>query len=176
MDFKDSKTYQNLINAYYYELISSSQYDIFSIQAVQETYIEISRIYNTLAANELEHARIWLQRINNGTIPTTEEGLRISLSNSNKEMYGEYSIVAREEGYDDLASLFNGVANISINHEVILNTQLTNIEMNKVFCKDTEILWICQSCGNIMSGLCAPEICPVCTFPQGYYKPYTCFD
>lgn len=176
MDFKDSKTYQNLLNAYYYELISSSQYNLFSDQAEKETYIEISKIYGTLSTNELVHARMWLQRLNNGKLPTTEEGLRISIETNNNEMYGEYSRIAQEEGYDDLASLFNGVANISINHEVILNTQLTNIEKDQVFCKDTEILWICQACGNIMNGLCAPEICPVCSFPQGYYKPYTCMD
>jgi len=176
MDFKDSKTYQNLLNAYYYELVSSSQYDLFSNQATKDSYIEISKIYNTFKTNELVHARMWLQRLNNGDFPTTAESLRISLENINSHMYNEYSLVAKEEGYDELASLFNGVANISINQEVILNTQLSNIETNQVFCKENEILWICQACGNIMNGLCAPEICPVCSFPQGYYKPYTCFD
>jgi rubrerythrin len=176
MDFKDSKTYQNLLNAYYYELITSSQYEIYSIQASEETYIEIGKIFTTLARNDLEHARMWLKQLNNGSIPSTEENLSTSIESINKDMYNEYSNVAREEGFDDLAALFNGVANISINHEVILNTQLSDIKRNQVFCKDTEVLWICQACGNIMNGLCAPEICPVCSFPQGYYKLYTCFD
>lgn len=176
MDLRESKTYQNLLNAYYYELITSSQYDIYSIQARDETYIEIGNIFITLARNNLEHARMWLKQLNNASIPSTEENLRSSIDNLNKEMYNEYSIVAREEGFDDLASLFNGVANISVNHEVILNTQLTDIQTDRVFCKDTEVLWICLSCGNIMNGLCAPTVCPVCAFPQGYYKLYTCFD
>lgn len=176
MDFRNSKTYQNLLNAFYYELITSSQYDIYSIQARQETYIEIENIFITLARNNLEHARIWLKQLNNGSIPSTNENLRTAIDNLNKEMYNEYSIIAREEGFDDLASLFNGVANISVNHELILNTQLIDVETDRVFCKDSEVLWICQSCGNIMNSLCAPEICPVCAFPQGYYKLYTCFD
>lgn len=176
MDFQGSKTYQNLLNAYYYELITSSQYAIYSIQATQETYIEIGKIYTTLGFNNLIHARMWLQRLNNGSIPSTEQNLQSSIESIGKQMYNDYSNVAREEGFDDLASLFNGVANININHEVILKTQLADVKRNQVFCKDTEVLWICQACGNIMNGFCAPEICPVCGFPQGYYKLYTCFE
>lgn len=86
--------------------------------------------------------------------------------------YRQYAEVAREEGYDNIAALFDGVANIELNHDVIFQNFADDIQKNQVFCKPTEVLWICINCGNIMGGLCAPAICPICGFPQGYYQVY----
>ena len=172
MDFQQSKTYTNIQRAYERELMVSTLYEIFGDKAVLDGYIEISNIYNVISRNEKEHARIFLRQLNNGIIPSTEENL---LTSANFEVeasdiYREYALTAKEEGYTDLAALLNGIANIELNHDLTFRTLYGNVVRGEVFCKPTETLWICMECGNIMSGICAPEICPVCGFPQGYYK------
>lgn len=174
MDFQQSKTYQNLRKAYERELMVSTLYDIFADKARQDGFIEIGFNFDTITRNEKEHARTFLRNLNSGTLPTTEQNL-INSANYETEtgsLYRDYATVAKDEGYTDLAALFNGVANIELNHNLLLSSEHDNVVREEVFCKPGETLWICLQCGNIMSGTCAPAICPVCGFPQGYYKVY----
>ena len=173
MDFIDSKTYQNLETAYKTELMCSSKYLIYGDIARQEGYIEIGNIYDITARNEKEHARIWLRRINEGSLPTTSENLQESIKTESynaSHMYQNFASVAKEEGFDDIASLFSGVANIEYNHLTNFQNQYDNLVSGKLFCNPNETLWICMQCGNILSGPCAPDICPICGFPQGFYR------
>lgn len=175
MDFQQSRTFSNLQRAYDWELNVSTKYSIYSDTARLAGYIEIGNIYDVFSRNEKEHARIWLRQMNNGQLPTTSENLAYSAEievDAANQMYREFARTAREEGYNELAALFNGVANIELNHNLRFQDLYENVERNEVFCKPVENLWICMQCGNIMSGSCAPEICPVCGFPQGYYKVY----
>jgi rubrerythrin len=175
MEFQQSKTYANIQNSFERELMASTLYSIYSDRAEQDGYIEISSIYDTYVRNHKEHARIWFRRLHNGVIPDTQQNLLDSSTGEldRGDIYREYARVAREEGYNDIASLFNGIANIELNHNLTLSTLYDNVIGGEVFCKPNETLWICMQCGNIMSGTCAPEICPVCGFPQGYYRVYT---
>lgn len=175
MDFQQSRTYINLQSAFEGELKSSTRYQINGIRAREEGYIQIGNVFDIIAGFEREHATIWLRLINEGTLPTTLENLREASAMEDLKgngTYREYAQVAREEGFNDIASLFDGVANIELNHDVIFQNFADDIENNEVFCKTTDVLWICINCGNIMGGLCAPAICPICGFPQGYYQVY----
>lgn len=173
MDFQESRTYNNLKAAYDDELRSSAAYRIFSDTATSEGYIEISNIFNITSRNNKEHARIWLRQINEGTLPNTLQSLQeasIFEKDISSQKYQEYARIAIEEGYQDIARLFNGISNIDYNHSTRFQRLAEEIEREEVFCKPVETLWICMECGNIMAGECAPEICPVCGFPQGYYR------
>ncbi|SHO50611.1 rubrerythrin family protein [Anaerocolumna xylanovorans] len=175
MDFQQSKTYTNLQIAFEGELRSSTRYQINGIRARQEGYIQIGNVFEIVAGFEREHATIWLRLINEGTLPGTLENLLEASAVEDAKgngSYRQFAEVAREEGYDNIASLFDGVANIELNHNVIFQNFADDIQKNQVFCKPTEVLWICINCGNIMGGLCAPAICPICDFPQGYYQVY----
>lgn len=175
MEFQQSRTYANLQNAYETELMSSTLFSIYADIARNEGYREIGNIYETFVRNNKEHARIWLRQMNEGTLPTTAQALRASSeseSYSGNQLYREYGRIAREEGYTEIEALFNGVANIDINHSLVLGTQYENVERGEVFCKPDATLWVCMQCGNIMSGTCAPERCPVCGFPQSFYRLY----
>jgi rubrerythrin len=175
MDFQQSRTYQNILQAYNFEAELNTRFQIYADQARLEGYIEIATIYETTARNDREHARIWMRRLNEGILPDTEENLINSYELSadlGNNLYREFARVAREEGYDDIAALFNGIANIELNHDLRFRTIYENLVRGEIFCKPEETLWICMQCGNIMSGICAPEICPVCSFPQGYYRLY----
>ena len=175
MEFQQSETYTNLQNAFERELMLSTLFSIYSDTARREGYQQIGNIFDTFSRNNKEHARIWLRQMNEGTLPNLTEALANSMELEQynvTQLYTEYARIASEEGYMDIASLFNGVGNIDRNHELQLQTQYNNVIRNDVFCKDEPLLWICIQCGNIMNGECAPEICPVCGFPQGYYRLY----
>jgi rubrerythrin len=175
MDFQQSRTFQNLQNAFIGESITSTRYGIYGKHASQEGYIQISNVFENISHVEREHAIIWLRILNNGELPTTYENVRDAADSEGTDgvnTYREYASIAREEGYNDIAALFEGVANIELNHETIFDTFERNFETNEIFCKPVESLWVCINCGNIMGGLCAPEICPICFYPQGYYQIY----
>ncbi|MHB8129459.1 MAG: rubrerythrin family protein [Mobilitalea sp.] len=174
MTFEQSRTYGNLQNAFNGEMIASTLYELFSDKARDEGYIEIANIFDITSRNEKEHARIWQRRLNNGILPGTEQNLLRSseLEVAAADIYRDYAQIAREEGFADIAALFNGVANIELNHDLRFRSLYDDVVREQVFCKPGETLWICMACGNILSGICAPEICPVCLFPQGYYRVY----
>lgn len=176
MDFQQSKTYQNLQNAFAYETQSKAIYDIFSVRAEQEVLLGISFTFDTLSRNDRFIAER-LRNIINGGVYTTEQNLREAANselNAGNVMYRDYSRIAMEEGYGDIASLFNGIANIKLNHNFTLQNYLSEIQTGSLFCKDEPKLWICLGCGNILSGVCAPAICPICGYPQGYYELFEC--
>lgn len=175
MEFQQSRTYANLQNAYENELIQSTLYSIYSDIARREGYQQIGNVYDKFQRNNMEHARIWLRQIREGNLPNIAEALANSSETetyNGNTLYREYARTANEEGYTDIASLFNGVANIDLNHGLQLRQYYDDVLRNQVFCKPEPNLWICMECGNILSGECAPEVCPVCGFPQGFYRVY----
>lgn len=175
MEFQQSQTYQNLQNAFERELMLSALFSIYSDISRRDGYQQIGDIYDVFSRNNKDHARIWLRRLNEGTLPDTAQVLAMSSeaeTYNGTQLYREYSRIAREEGYTDIESLFNGVGNIDLNHGLQLETQYDNVVRNTVFCKEQPTLWICMQCGNLLNGECAPEICPVCGFPQGFYRLY----
>lgn len=175
MEFQKSQTFKNIMDIYQRELYLSTLFSIYADRAEYENFIEISGIFNTVSRNEKEHGRIMLRRMNNDILPSTEQNLQTSaeLALELSETYKAYADTAREEGYTDIAALLNGIRNIELNHNLLFENSHRNVVTDQVFCKPTQTLWICMQCGNIMSGLCAPEICPVCSFPQGFYRVYT---
>lgn len=175
MDFSQSRTFINLQSAFEGELKSSTLYEIYGIRAREEKYIQIADVYDLISRFEREHAIIWYKLLNEGQLPTTLQNLTTSSlmeAEKGNNTYRAYADIAREEGYNAIGALFDGVANIELNHDVVFQNFADNIVNGEVFCKPRDVLWICINCGNIMGGLCAPAICPICGFPQGYYQVY----
>lgn len=173
MDFQQSQTYINLQAAYNDSLMANARYGLFSKRAMQDQLLEIGFIFDTTARNEQYMAERLRNILSNGN-PSTLENLS-EASNEEREasnLYREFSRIAVEEGYNDLASLFNGIANIRLNHISTFDSVIVEIQNDELFCKPEKNLWICLGCGNILSGECAPEICPICGYPQGYYQLY----
>ena len=85
-------------------------------------------------------------------------------------MYAEFAKVAREEGFDRIAFLFEGVAKIEKAHEERYRKLLKNIDERLVFSKDGECIWICRNCGHIVVGKDAPEVCPICGHPKSFFE------
>ena len=115
---------------------------------------------------------MWYKLINGG-IDSTLENLGHAAEGENYEwtdMYSEFAKVAREEGFEQIAALFEGVAAIEKEHEERYRRLIANIEQGVVFSKDGDTIWQCRNCGHICIGKEAPEVCPVCAHPQSYFQ------
>ncbi len=172
MTLKGSKTEANLQTAFAGESQARNKYTYFASQAKKDGYVQISRIFEETANNEKEHAKIWYKLLNDG-VGETKDNLKAAAEGENYEwtqMYKEFAQTAREEGFTQIAELFEGVAKIEKEHEDRFLALLKNISDKKVFEKDEPVIWICLNCGHIVVGKKAPQLCPICTHPQSYFE------
>lgn len=173
MDLKGSKTEANLQTAFAGESMARNKYTYFASKAKKDGYVQISKIFEETAANEKEHAKLWYKLLNGGAVGSTIENLKEAAEGENYEwtdMYDQFAKEAREEGFDDIAALFEGVAAIEKEHEERYRKLLANIEGDLVFSRDGDVVWQCSNCGHICVGKKAPEECPVCAHPQAYFE------
>ena len=173
MELKGSKTEQNLMTAFAGESQAHTKYQYFASQAKKDGYEQIAEIFTETAGNEKEHAKLWFKYLNGGSVPATIDNLESAAAGENEEwteMYKDFAIIAREEGFLEIANLFNGVAKIEKEHEERYRALIANIKDDKVFQKDTEKLWICRNCGHVYIGTKALEACPVCKHPKSYME------
>ena len=146
---KGSKTEQNLMTAFAGESQAHTKYLYYASKAKKDGYVQIGALFEETAKNEKEHAKIWFKLLHGG-MPATTENLKDAAAGENYEwtdMYAGFAETAREEGFDDIAALFDGVAAIEKEH-----------------------VWQCANCGHIVVGKKAPEVCPVCAHPQAYFQ------
>ena len=173
MELKGSKTEQNLMTAFAGESQARNKYNYFASKAKKEGYEQIAAIFEETANNEKEHAKIWFKLLNGGEIPTTIENLKTAAEGENYEwtdMYSEFAKTAKEEGFDHIAYLFEGVAKIEKEHEERYKKLLSNINDELVFSSEGDTIWICRNCGHIHIGKKAPNVCPICNHPQSYFE------
>ena len=170
-ELKGSKTEKNLMEAFAGESQARNKYTYFASKAKKEGYNQIAALFEETANNEKEHAKMWFKLL--GGIGSTEENLKAAAEGENYEwtdMYSTFAKVAKEEGFDEIAVLFEGVAKIEKAHEERYRKLLANVENGLVFSKDGDTIWECRNCGHIIIGKKAPEICPVCAHPQAYFQ------
>ena len=170
-NLKGTKTEQNLMTAFIGESQARNKYTYFSSVAKKEGYVQISKIFEETANNEKEHAKMWFKLLNG--ISDTSKNLEECIKGENFEwtdMYKNFAKTAYEEGFDDIAKLFEGVAEIEKEHEARYKKLLENIKEKKVFVSNSEIKWQCANCGHIAKAKEAPEVCPVCNHPKAYFE------
>lgn len=173
MNLKGTKTEQNLLTAYSGESQATNKYTYFASKAKKDGYVQISEIFAETAANEREHAKIWFKLLHGGEVGSTVENLKEAAAGENYEwtdMYAQFAKEAREEGFEEIAVLFEGVAAIEKEHEARYLKLLENIEGGLVFSRDGDALWHCGNCGHIHIGKEAPTVCPVCVHPKSYFR------
>ena len=118
-NLKGSKTEANLQTAFAGESMAHTKYLYFASKAKKDGYVQIAKIFEETAGNEKEHAKIWFKLLNDGIGPTTEN-LKAAAEGENYEwtdMYATFAKEAREEGFDDIAFLFEKVGAIEKEHE-----------------------------------------------------------
>ncbi len=172
MELKGSRTEANLMSAFAGESQARNKYTYYASKAKKDGYVQIAQIFEETANNEKEHAKIWFKLLHDGGVPSTIENLKDAAAGENyewTEMYAEFAVVAKEEGFDHIAALFEMVAKIEKDHEERYKKLLANIEGGLVFSRDGDMMWVCSNCGHVHFGKEAPELCPVCAHPKAYF-------
>jgi len=173
-NLKGTKTEKNLMEAFAGESQARNKYTYFASKAKKEGYEQIAALFLETADNEKEHAKIWFKLLQeNGEIATTAENLKAAAEGENYEwtdMYDRMAKEAREEGFNDIAYLFEEVGKIEKEHEERYKKLLANVEGDLVFSKDGDTIWKCRNCGHIVIGKKAPELCPVCKHAKAYFE------
>lgn len=181
---KGTKTEINLMAAFAGESQARNRYTYFASKAREEGYIQISLAFEETANQEKEHAKRFFKFLEGGTatitgtfpagvIGTTRENLLEAAGGENyewKEMYPSFAKIAKEEGFDAIAAVFEAVAVAEKQHAKRYEGFKANIDAGKVFKKEKKTVWRCLNCGYIYEGDAAPAACPACAHPQAYFE------
>lgn len=171
-ELKGTKTEANLLTAFAGESQARNKYTWFAGKARKDGYNQIAEIFEETANNEKAHAEIWF-RLLHGQAGDTLQNLQEAADGENFEwtdMYAGFAQTAREEGFPEIAHLFDGVAAIEKEHEERYRKLAANIQGGLVFSRDGDAIWQCRNCGHIVIGKAAPQVCPVCAHPQAYFQ------
>lgn len=169
---KGTKTEANLMAAFAGESQARNKYTYYASRAKKDGYEQIASMFLETADNEKEHAKLWFKLLHEG-IPATEANLADAAAGEHYEwtdMYANFAKDAREEGFEAIAKMMEGVAAIEKRHEERYKALLANIEQAKVFKKDQPVMWICANCGHVHYGAEAPSVCPVCAHPLAFFQ------
>ena len=172
-DLKRTKTEANLMEAFAGESQARNKYTYFASQAKKDGYEQVAALFIETAENEKEHAKVWFKLLNGGAVPKTADNLKAAAKGENFEwtsMYVEYAETAREEGFDEIADLFDGVAEVEKEHEDRFLRLLKSVQDGTVFKKHDAVTWKCRNCGHLHVGKDVPDKCPVCSHERPYFE------
>ena len=183
-DLKGTRTEKNLLTAFAGESQARNRYTYAASQAKKDGFIQISKIFEETADQEKEHAKRLFKCLEGGEVEiqaafpagvtgTTAENLKEAAGGENHEwtqMYPEFAEIAREEGFGNIAIVFQSIAVAEKQHEKRYLGLLANVENGTVFKKDEEVVWRCQNCGYTHEGTEAPAACPACAHPRDYFE------
>ncbi len=184
MELKGSRTERNLLAAFAGESQARNRYTYFAGKARKEGYRQISEIFEETANQEREHAKRLFKFLEGGAVEitasfpagvigTTVENLEAGAAGENHEwtdMYPSFAKIAREEGLDEIAAVFESIAIAEKQHEKRYNDLAANIKAGRVFKRKDGVVWRCMNCGYLHEGTDAPELCPACAHPQSHFE------
>ena len=181
---RGTQTEKNLLTAFSGESQARNRYTYFASKAKKEGYVQMADIFAETANQEKEHAKRLFKFLEGGeveitgafpagVIGTTLENLKAGAAGEHyehTEMYPGFAKVAREEGFDIIAAVFEAIAVAEKQHEKRYLDLAANIEAGKVFKKDKKVTWRCRNCGYLHEGNEAPESCPACAHPKAHFE------
>lgn len=184
MSLKGTKTEKNLLTAFAGESQARNRYTYFASKAKKDGYVQIQAIFEETAGQEKEHAKRLFKFLEGGeveiqasfpagVIGTTLDNLKEAAGGENYEwtdMYPGFAVVAREEGYNEIADVFESIAVAEKQHEKRYLGLMANIEKGTVFRKDQSVRWFCRNCGYVHEGKEAVETCPSCDHAQAHFE------
>lgn len=169
--YAGTKTEKNLMEAFSGESQARNKYTYYASAARKAGYVQMANIFLETADQEKEHAKMWFKEFHG--IGDVAENLTDAAAGENYEwsdMYTRMAQEAREEGFEELALKFEGVAKVEAAHEARYQRLLAHLNEGKTFKDDAPLGWKCSNCGHIHEGNEAPDVCPVCAHPQAYFE------
>jgi rubrerythrin len=181
---KGTKTERNLLTAFAGESQARNRYTYFASAARKEGFEQIANIFMETAENEKEHAKVFFKYLEGGDtqimaaypagmIKDTKSNLEAAAAGENLEwttIYADFSKIAKDEGFHEIARSFEQIAKVEKFHESRYRKLAGNIASSEVFKKKTAVKWHCTNCGYVFEGTEAPKECPACKHPQAYYE------
>ena len=170
-DIKGSKTEKNLQEAFAGESQARNKYTYFASVAKKEGYEKIAQYFLETAENEKEHAKLHFKYL--GGIGSTKDNLKAAAAGEFEEhtdMYPRMAREAKEEGFNEIAYVFEAIGKIEESHKERYLKLLEEVETSKIFAKAESVKWRCRNCGHIHEAKEAVKICPVCKHPQAYFE------
>lgn len=179
-----SQTEKNLLTAFSGESQARNRYTYWSSQAKKDGYVQIAYIFEETADQEKEHAKRLFKFLQGGeveigaafpagVIGSTLDNLKEAAAGEHyehTEMYPSFAQKAREEGFEEIAKVFEAIAVAEQFHEKRYNALAANIEAGRVFKRDEPVVWRCRNCGYLHDGEEAPDTCPACAHPQAHFE------
>jgi len=184
--FEQSETRVNLLRAFAGESQARNRYTFAAGLAKKKNLQVIEGVFTFTADQEKAHAKVFydlLQPVSgqniaiNGTYPAelysdVLQHLRSAQHNEYQEWehdYKEFAKTAKAEGFAEISHIFSMISNIEKTHGDRFGKFADLLEAGKLFVSDVEVKWMCLNCGHIVDATIAPEVCPVCRHPQGYF-------
>ena len=181
-----SETEKHLLAAFAGESQARSRYTIAAKIAKKEGYEQISGIFMETAENELEHAKMFFKQLQGGeatitagypagVVGDTLAQLKAAAEGEKLEwttLYTNSSYVAKQEGFDEIADVFNHIAEVEQWHERRYNKLIEAVANGTVFKAPSPALWKCRNCGRVHEGTEPPDICPSCLHPKAHFELY----
>ncbi|MBN2050193.1 MAG: rubrerythrin family protein [Spirochaetales bacterium] len=181
---KGTETEKNLLKAFAGESQARNRYTYFAGAAKKEGYVQVADVFEETANQEKEHAKRFFKFLEGGmlevtatfpagVIGTTEENLKAAAEGENEEwtdLYPAFAAKAREEGFNEVAAVFDAVCVAEKQHEKRYNDLRKNIQAGHVFKRNKEVTWRCRNCGYLHVGMEAPKLCPACAHPQAHFE------
>lgn len=181
---KGTQTEKNLAIAFAGESQARNRYTFFASVAKKEGFEQISANFSETAEQEKEHAKKFFKYLEGGVVEITAsypagvigktiDNLMAAANGEREEWskdYPHFADIAEQEGFPKIAETFRKIATVEQMHEERYKNFIKNIQENKVFEKDEEVIWQCRNCGYLHKGKKAPELCPACEHPQAYFE------
>lgn len=179
-----TQTEKNLLISFAGESQARNRYNYFASKAKKEGLVQIAQIFEETANQEKEHAKRFFKFLEGGEIAVTApfpagvigntlENLKAAAAGEHHEysdLYPGFAAIARQEGFSDIANVFEAVSVSEKQHGKRYLDLAANLEKGKVFKKDNPVVWRCLNCGYLYEGSEAPDECPACAHPQGYFE------
>ena len=184
MGLKGTKTEQNLLTAFAGESQARNRYTYFASAAKKDGFVQISAIFEETANQEKEHAKRFFKFLEGGMVEVhgafpagvigkTVDNLAAAAAGEKdewSELYPGFAAIAREEGFEEIAKVFDEVSVAEKHHEERYVGLMENIRNDRVFKRSEPVTWECRNCGYVHDGTEAPEKCPACNHPQAYFQ------
>lgn len=181
---KGTTTELNLLKSFAGESQARNRYNYFSSVARKEGFVQIADIFDETANQEKEHAKRFFKFLEGGDleitacfpagkIGTTAENLLAAATGEHEEhtvLYPGFAAVARKEGFDEIAAVWTAISVAEKQHEKRYRDLLANLQANRVFTRDAEVVWRCRNCGYLHTAKDAPELCPACAHPRDHFE------
>ncbi len=182
--FRDSQTARNLMLSFAGESQARNRYTYFARRAFEEGFVQIADIFEETADQECEHALRFFKFFNggeleitgsfpSGVIKDTYDNLVAAADGErfeHSELYPGFARTARDEGFERAADTWDAISVSERQHEKRYRDLAANLLAERVFERDTETVWRCRNCGYLHTGTQAPDRCPACVMPQGYFE------